>query len=264
MAAPQHSPQHSPQQHSPLRRSPVRRSPLRRLLGLLSTLLVAGFLVTGFAGTAHAEEGYRYWNYFHLENSEWAFSQVGPAGYQPEDGAVEAYRFGASGSSDTDGIPPRADLSEVNFETICTDQEAAADQKRVAVIVDYGTEADAEGSTPPAPRADCAVVPAEANGQQVLDAVAEVRSEDGLTCALDGYPAQGCGVPVPDVAAAEEQPVAFELPSTDTPAEVGADEAGQPASEETSDLLWPLIGVGLVVVVIASAALALSRRNRSA
>lgn len=233
--------------------------PLRRLRGVLSSLLVAGFLVTGLAGAAQAADGYRYWNYFHLQGRSWAFSQVGAGDYQPKDGGVEAYRFGTSASPD--GLPPRADLSTVNFDAICGADEADADQKRVAVVLDYGTEADADGATPPAPRAECAVVAAGADGQQVIQAVADVRVEKGLTCALDGYPAAGCGEPVPDAkAATEEQAVAFELPAADP----GSSQS-QAASEEDSDsgLLWPLLGVAVVVVVIAGGALALTRRNRT-
>ena len=251
-----------------LHRSPLLRL-LRRSLGilsaLLSALLVAGFIVTGFAGTAHAEDGYRYWNYFHLQGNTWEFSQVGPGGYkQLKDGDVEAYRFGTSASSDTNGIPPRADLSEVSFDSICADDEAAG-EKRVAVVLDYGTEADADGTTPPAPRAECAVVNAKANGQQVLEDVADVRSEDGLTCALDGYPVKGCGGPVTDVKTTDEQPVAFDLPGSDTGSDTGSDDTSPAASEESDNgLLWPLVGVAVLVVVIAGAGLALSRRNKTA
>ena len=234
-------------------------SPLRRTVGVLSSLLLAALFVTGFAGTAHAEGGYRYWNYFHLTGQTWEFSQVGPSGYQPKDGAVEAYRFGTSASSDADGIPPRTDLSEVNFDTVCADKQAATGKKRVAVVLDYGSEADADGATPPAPVGECAVVDAKANGQQVLDNVADVRSEDGLTCALDGYPVKGCGDPVTDVKATDERPVTFELPIS----EAASDDASSDSTEEDSDLLWPLIGVGLAVVLVAASALAMNRRKRS-
>ncbi len=228
----------------------------RRLLGVLSSLMFAALVVTGSAGTAHAADGYRYWNYFHLEDGSWAFSQVGPGDYDPQDGAVEAYRFGTSFTAE--GIPPRADLGELNFDTVCEGTEAPAGDKRVAVLIDYGTEADADGTTPPAPRAECAVVAAGADGQQVLASVADIRVEDALTCALDGYPVKGCGEPVAAEAPGEEQPVTFEMPasSEDTEAVSG--------DQDDSGLLWPLVGVGAVVVVIAGAGLVLSRRRANA
>ncbi len=231
----------------------------RRLFGAVLTLLLTGLVLGGFPSTAGAEEGFRYWNYFHVDQGKWVFSQVGPAGYKElKDGDVEAYRFGTAESSDTDGIPPRADLDKVGFEAICAETKAGDAQKRIAVLLDYGIKADAKGETPPAPRGECAVVATDANGQQVLEEVADVRLEGGLTCAIDGYPAQGCGDPVPDVKAADERTVAFELPA--------ANDSEEAAEEGSADdgLPWPLLGVALLVLVIGTAALVLSRRNRSA
>lgn len=225
---------------------------------MLSALLTAGFIVIGSAGTAHAEDGYRYWNYFHLENDSWAFSQEGSSQYKPEDGAVEGYRFGTTTSSDTDGLPPRADLAEVNFESTCGDEEAATGEKRVGVVIDYGTTADAGDTTPPDPVAECAVVDAKANGLQVLQSVADLRIEKSFSCAIDGYPVKGCGDPVADAKdATDEQPVTFELPDS-----ANADSSTADAGD--NGLLWPLLGVGVVVILIAAAALALSRRNKTA
>lgn len=237
-------------------------SPLRRTVGVLSSLLLATLFVTGFAGTAHAKDGYRYWNYFHLSGSAWEFSQVGAADYDPQDGDVEGYRFGTSTVSDMDGIPPRADLDEVTFDAICADEEAAAGEKRIAVVLDYGTEADADGATPPAPIGKCAVVEAEADGAQVLHAVVDVRVEGAMSCAIDGYPAKGCGAPVKDAQdVADEEAVAFELPSSD--AASASDDAASESADQDGDLLWPLVGVGLVVVLIGSSALAMNRRKSS-
>lgn len=234
-------------------------SPSRRVFGVLSSLLLATVVVTGLASPANAEDGYRYWNYYHLTDGAWEFSQVGAAEYQPEDGAVEAYRYGTATTSQ--GITPRADLDEVTFETVCAGEDEAEGMKRVAVLLDYGTEADAAGETPPAPTAECAVVKADATGQQVLETVAELRIEGGLTCAINGYPAQGCGEPVKDAqVATDEQPVAFELPAAATDS---TDEAASEQASADNGLLWPIIGVAIVVAAIAAAAIFLSRRNRA-
>jgi hypothetical protein len=228
----------------------------RRIVGILSTLLVATAAVAGLAAPAHAEDGYQYWNYFHLEGDTWAFSQVGPADYQPKDGDVEGFRYGTS--TESQGIEPRADLEEVNFDSVCADTEAADDEKRVAVVLDYGTD---EGSgTPPEPRAECAVVAQDASTQQVLDDLAEVRVEGGMTCALDGYPATGCGVPVPDAeVAASEETVAFAMP---TSGDAGASDATD--ESEDSGAPWAVIGLSAFAVLIGVAAFAMSRRNRAA
>lgn len=235
------------------------RSPLRRLLGVLSSVLVAGFLVAGFAGTAHAVDGYRYWNYFHLKADTWAFSQVGASDYQPKDGDVEGYRFATSTTAK--GVAPRADLSEVNFGTICASAQAVAGQKRVAVVVDYGTEADADGTTPPAPLGECAVVQPNANGQDVLQVVADVRVEKGLTCALDGYPAKGCGDAVPDAPPpATEQTVAFDLPNDDS----ASTDSGVPSGGDDSTVWGPLLGICIAAIGIAGVGLSLGHRKRTA
>jgi hypothetical protein len=228
----------------------------RRVVGAVSSLLVATAAVAGLAGPAQAEDGFQYWNYFHLENDAWAFSEVGPEEYQPEDGAVEGFRYGTSTVSQ--GIEPRADLDEVGFDTVCADTAAAEGEKRVAVLVDYGVD-EGDGA-PPEPRAECAVVADGASSQQVLDEVADVRVEGGMTCALDGYPATGCGVPVKDAdVQAEEETVAFALPS-----DGGAGTSDAAAESESSETPWGLVGLGTLVVLIAGGAFAMSRRSKTA
>jgi hypothetical protein len=244
---------------------------LRRIVGALLSVFVmssAGLAILGLGSAAHAADGYRYWNYFHLENGSWAFSKVGAGDFTPKDGAVEGHRFGTSTTAK--GIAPRADLDQVTFQAVCGSAEAAADQKRVAVLIDYGTAADADGATPPDPRADCAVVSADASGQQVLAAVADIRASKGLTCALDGYPATGCGEPVADAPKpAPEKQVAFQLPADDTndaaAADAGASGGDTEAAADTEGgVAWPLVGAGAVVVLVAGGGVALARRNKAA
>ena len=242
----------------------------RRLLSVLTVLVLALLVTAGTAGTAQAADGYKYWNYFHVTDGKYAFGKTGPAEFTPKDGTVEAYRYGLS--STAQGLSPRAAATEYTVEDICAGTEAEAGQKLVGVLIDYGTPADAEGSeTPPEPRAACAAVPDAANGQQVLDSVADVRTDQGLTCGIDGYPVKTCSVTVKSPPPARtEKPVDFALPAAAEPA---AAEADSP-SEDTTDtsaaqsddggLPWPLIGVVAAVGVLGAAAFGLSRRNRSA
>jgi hypothetical protein len=248
---------------------------LRRVFGVLLSLLLAGLFVGASAGTAHAEDGYRYWNYFHLDNGAWAFSDKGVGQYTPKDGEVEGLRFGTSTASA--GIEPRADLNEVTFDTVCL-EDAPAGQKRVALVLDFGTEADADGAEVPEPRALCAVVPAKATTLQAIESVLDVRAEGGMMCAIDGYPVKGCGTPVKDAdVPAQEQTVAFAMPTPVDPdaadqaadgqaadgQAAGSSDSSQAADAGTDDgnLAWPLVGVGAAVVLIGGGALALNRRR---
>ena len=88
------------------------------LLTLLSALLVVG----GTAGPAQAADGFKYWNYFHVENGKYVFAQTGPADYQPKDGSVEAYRYGLS--STADGIQPRTEATTYSADEICKDRKS--------------------------------------------------------------------------------------------------------------------------------------------
>ena len=249
---------------------PRTSSSVRRTVHLFCATLLAVLSGIALATPASAEEGYRYWNYFHLKNGEWTFATTGPSGYTPKDGAVEGYRFGATPASDTDGLPPRADLTEVNFETVCAGTEAGSGEKRVAVVIDYGTEADAEDSAPPEPRADCAVVPADANGMQVLQSVVDVRVENDFACALDGYPASGCGAPVKNVEpAGEEAPVEFALPAAaeqpaEQPDEAATDDAAAVVeTEDESGFPWAVLVIGLIAAAVALGAVVIGKRSRA-
>lgn len=224
----------------------------------LVTLLLVAVALSLSPAAANAADGYRYWNYFHLVKGAWAFSSVGAGDYHPKDGAVEGWRFGTS--TPKQGIHPRADLKSVNFASICADTKPTAGKKRVAVVIDYGTKADAQGASVPAPRAACAAVPQAATGEQVLEAVAKVRAEKGMDCAIDGYPATGCGDPVANATVPTSEPtVAFALPTS---------AAGKSASGGSGSggngMLLPLAGAVVVIGALGAGALTLNRRRQSA
>jgi len=229
--------------------APTVRLPRRAAgpLALLLTVLLTGLVTAAGTGTADAAVGYKYWNYFHVTGGKYVFATTGPADFVPKDGSVEAYRYGLS--STAAGLAPRTDASTYTADDICKGVSAEAGQKKVGVLIDYGTAADAgSGEQPAKPRADCAVVPTKANGQQVLDAVADVRLDKQLLCGIDGYPVKSCSVTVKNAPrAARQQQVAFALPA--------ADEGGVP---------WPLVGAVAAVVVIGGGGLALSRRSKRA
>lgn len=242
----------------------------RRTVRTLAVLLLSVLFLAGTARTADAADGYKYWNYFHVTAGKYVFASTGPADYTPKDGSVEAYRFGLSSAAS--GLPPRTAPGTYTADTICAGTEAGAGEKLVGVLLDYGTATDAEsGETPPEPRAACATVPEAANGQQVLDAVADVRVDQGLTCGIDGYPVKVCSVTVKNAPkAATAQTVDFALPAAAAPdasasADPAKDSSAAPASDsQDGGTPWTLLVVGVVVLLLAAGGLVLARRSRNA
>jgi hypothetical protein len=94
-------------------------------------------------------------------------------------------------------------------------------------------------------------VPADADGQQVLDSVADVRIQKTLICGIDGYPVKGCARTVKDAVIADQDPVAFEMP------------AGAPSEDGGGTGVWAVAGIAFVVLLIAGGGLAMSRRAKS-
>jgi hypothetical protein len=246
----------------------------RRLAAALASLLLAPAaaigVVLGTAGPAHAAEIYRYWAYFHVQDGAFVASMKGVGEFRPRDGAVEAYRYAAPADFENPNLP-RADLSTLTFEAICTDADAAEEgQKRVAVIIDYGVAEDAEGADVPAHTAACAVVPREATALQVLDSVAETRSENGLLCAIEGHPAEGCAGLAEEGTPADDGPVEFTIAgAAEAQSEAAADDdtassSSEDGAEDDGSNLPLLLGVGGAVVVIGAGGAWLSRRNRRA
>ncbi|MDN5893304.1 MAG: hypothetical protein L0H93_04695, partial [Nocardioides sp.] len=153
---------------------------------------------------------------------------------------------------------PRADLADLDFETICGDATAGDGEKRVAVLIDYGLDADAtNGDDVPAPTADCAVVPEKATGLQVLDSVGETRLGDkNSLCAINGYPGTGCFEPAKQESAKDGDPVEF------TVAGAGDDSSSDEADEDSNNGI--LIGGAVVVIVALGVGGVLLNRRRSA
>jgi len=214
--------------------------PIVRLLVALTVLVVGA----GIALPAQAQ-AYRYWGSFAWEDGAWVFAQAGPTETVPDDGAVEGWRFAVA---DEQSVRlPRADG---DFDTLCADTTAEDGSKRVGVVIDYGTAEDSpDGSTPPSARGACALVPEDANGTDVLTAVADLRVGDGgLICGIDGYPTDGCGDLVDGEAPSnQDEPVELEL-----------------AAESTSgdDTSWAPVALGVgVIVLVGTTGILLARRR---
>ncbi|WP_320782844.1 SCO2322 family protein [Streptomyces sp. CRN 30] len=168
---------------------------IRRAALLLSAALL---LVTG-AGQAQAA-GYRYWSFWERAGDGWTYATEGPSTARPDDGDVQGFRFAVSEDSG-DAAEPRGDAADAAFAAICAKTPARDGDKRVALVLDFGTAADApSGETPPRPRTVCARVADDATTADALAAVAGPLRYDtnALLCAIDGYPRTGCGEAVAD------------------------------------------------------------------
>ncbi|MEV7070658.1 SCO2322 family protein [Streptomyces sp. NPDC091972] len=184
------------------------------LLALLTGLLLAG------ANPAHAT-GYRYWSFWDRTGTAWAYATQGPSTAVPSDGDVQGFRFAVSEDS-ADAAKPRGPAS---FARICADTPARDGRKRVALVLDFGTAADApSGETPPAGRTACASVPRDATTAEALASVAEPLryNANALLCAVSGYPRTGCGEPVAEKGTGARRSASDSGPSVGLFAGVGA------------------------------------------
>ena len=234
---------------------------LRIVFATTLALLLGSASVVLTPSTAHADDIYRYWSYFTVEDGAFVAAQTGPADATPSDGGIEGYRYAAPADFTKPNLP-RADLDAVTFDAVCADVDAADDEKRVAVVIDYGVEQDAaDGVTPPKPEALCAVVPTDANGLQVLEAAAgKVRTEASgvapLLCGINEYPTTGCADELAETGTPADKTVEFEIAGADSAAAADGD------ADSQSDTNVPLlIGAGVVVVLIAAGGVYLSRRR---
>ncbi|MEW2284449.1 SCO2322 family protein [Streptomyces sp. NPDC047841] len=204
-------------------------------------VLVAALLLLASAGPAGAT-GYRYWSFWERTGGHWTYATQGPAFVRPDDGAVQGFRFAVSADS-ADASRPRG---TADFGAVCAGTPAKPGAKRVALVIDFGTRADApSGARPPARRTACARVPSDATTADALAAVAKPLRYDtnALLCAIAGYPREGCGE---QVAAGGKR----------SGGEAGGGSDGGPS-------LGLPIGAG-VVAVLAGAAVWQARRRRDA
>ncbi|MGW0333075.1 SCO2322 family protein [Streptomyces sp. NPDC003011] len=220
-----------------------------------ATLFVAvSVALTGGTGQAQAA-GYRYWSFWERDGDRWAYATQGPSTTRPLDGDVQGFRFAVSEDSG-DATRPRG---AADFTAVCADVPARDGRKRVALVIDFGTAADApSGETPPARRTACAVVSPDATTAEALASVAPPLryGSDALLCAIAGYPRTGCGEQV----ATGTGPSA---PSEESATSEGSATAQEKDTEDTGPSLGLLAGVA-AVVALGAAAVWQARRRRDA
>lgn len=233
--------------------SEATRQPRSRA-GRASALLVVLSAVLAVLGAGPAQAaGYRYWSFWEGSASGWTYATQGPSLVRPDDGSVQGFRFSVSADSQDASKPRRSP----DFAKICADTPAQGGSKRVALVIDPGTAADAPaGETPPAPRTACARVPQDASSADALASVAKpLRYGDGaLLCAISGYPATGCGEQVSGDRETKGD-------SSGKPTATAASTGGSSSDGGGGPSAGVLVGIG-AVLLLGVAAVAQARRRR--
>ncbi|MFE2286107.1 SCO2322 family protein [Streptomyces sp. NPDC059443] len=215
----------------------------RRLTPLLVGL---GLVLTLLAASPALASTYRYWSFWDGSGGQWKYATQGPSSARPADGSVQGFHFVVSKDAADQAAPPR---TGPDFAAVCSATPAVDGKKRVAVVIDFGSPADAPtGDAPPqdAPRTACAQLGPDATAAEALAEVAKPLryNSAALLCAVSGYPKQGCGEPVAEASAD---------PSADASADTG--KSGGPSA-------GLLAGIA-AVAALAAAALWQSRRRRT-
>lgn len=174
----------------------------------------------------------------------------GPAGRRLRAGLPVRRERRLAGRGETAPLP--------DFAKICADTAAEDGSKRVALVIDPGTAADApQGETPPPPRTACARVPKDASSAEALASVAKPLryGSDALLCAISGYPVAGCGEQVSGTTGTESGRATASAP---TSASASASGSGGSGGGPSAGVLF---GVG-AVLLLGIAAVAQARRRR--
>ncbi|MET7456312.1 SCO2322 family protein [Streptomyces sp. NPDC005574] len=211
-----------------------------------AAVLLLAVLLLGNAAQARAA-GYRYWSFWDRTGGHWTYATQGPSTTRPADGDVQGFRFSVSEDSG-DSVQPRG---RADFASVCAGTPAADGRKRVALVVDFGTPADApSGETPPRARTACARVAPDATTAEALASVAKPLRYDtnALLCAISGYPRTGCGEQV----------------SADGKSDSGTGSGGRDSAAHDDGPSLGLLAGGAVVAVLGGAAAWQARRRRNA
>ena len=125
-------------------------------------------------------------------SATWFTAGEGPATINPSDGSVEGWNYTIS----ADGVvDPQAPTLAPDFQALCASTAEESGKKRVGYVIEFGNSAIyPEGDLAPEASSGCALLPTDATGLDLLNAVAKVRAgEGGFICGLNGFPSKDCG-----------------------------------------------------------------------
>ncbi|AJT67378.3 hypothetical protein T261_5762 [Streptomyces lydicus] len=229
------------------------RPSLRRNGRTVGALLLAA-AATGLAAAPAQAQEYRYWSFWDSKGGSWSYASEGPATARPADGSVQGFRFTVSADSAAAGKPRAA----ADFDALCQGTPARDGSKRIGVVIDFGTAADApDGETPPKARTECAQVPEDASAGDALAAVARRLRYDSnaLLCAIADYPKSGCAE---QVSGSGGSGGAKKAPSSPSAKAADGDRDGDKDGGPSAGLLGGIAAV----VVLGAAAVWQARRRR--
>lgn len=242
----------------------------RAITRATGALALVALVIALVPSPAHAA-AYRYWTYWQAAPAAvaWSFATQGPGTAVPVDGAVEGWAFGVTTDS---ASPTDAPATLPDFTAVCADTPAQPDSKRVALVVDPGPAAIApDGQSPPAPLTICVVAEPDASGYEILRSVAEVRTDNGLVCAVAGYPAGECAPVLDDAEAAEvlaaasvaaSTAVASGSPSASASPLDGMDGSTSATESSSGTPLATILVVALLVIGVGAWIVLSRRRHR--
>lgn len=214
--------------------------PLRAVaIAALTTALVATSSLQAVA--AQPDGTFRFWSLWSADNGVWRPEPGNAALVELPARSAVAWHF-VSGPTQLD--QSHAPDVPADFRSLCPDPLPGTGTP-VAVVIDPGDLTEAPpGQTPPDDRVECIRVPGAPTAASALAAAAvAVRAgEEGIVCAIDGYPTQECA------AAVSEQSAAAPAPADDTPTRSG------PA-------LWPL-SLALLLAFMGAYLIVMRRRRQ--
>ena len=214
----------------------------RKLKSLLAVAVSLPLLLLT-ASTAQAETAWRYWSYWTQTDGTWQMSMTGAADVEAVDGSVQGWRYITAGLEIGKEFAPR---SEATFTDICGTTQTREGFARVAVVVDFGDPSDySDDTTPPEVITECVALEVGSPSSLLLPNIVELREENGLICAVNGFPSSGCGEEV-------------ELSATDEPTLIS-----EPIQNDSASNIFnnPLVLGGLALFVAILAFFGLKKRN---
>lgn len=191
--------------------APIRRMAQRTSLTVLAVIIA----LVAMPGWAQAST-YRFWNFWVVESGQWVYSPLGPASTFPADGSVQGWVFAAT-DADSASVAPSMDPATV-FDSACSGIPGDPGLKRVAFVIDSGSPDIApDGEVPPTVTVLCAIGALDANGYELLNSVADLRTENGFVCAMNSYPAMECSAEFDPRATQESTSVSEGVPQETPP-----------------------------------------------